>query len=67
MDVYSAVVTFFKNGGVFMFPIVLILAAGVAIAVERWIYLTVTTNQNKALWKAVAPYLKSGNFTVRSR
>ena len=43
MEAYSTIVTFFKNGGIFMFPIVLILALGVAIAVERWLYLTITT------------------------
>jgi biopolymer transport protein ExbB len=62
MGVYSTVVTFFKNGGVFMIPIVVILALGAAIAAERWLYLTITTTKNKALWNAVTPYLKSGNF-----
>jgi biopolymer transport protein ExbB/TolQ len=62
MEVYSTVVTFFKNGGVFMIPIVVILALGVAIAAERWVYLTITTTKNKALWNAVTPFLKAGNF-----
>ncbi len=26
-------------------------------------FLTVTTAKNKALWNAVTPFLKSGNFT----
>ena len=46
-----------------MYPIVLVLALGVAIAVERWLYLTMTTAKNKALWNKVTPYLKSGNFS----
>lgn len=62
MEIYNVVVGFFKNGGVFMIPIVVILAFGVAIAVERWVYLTVTTAKNKALWNTVVPFLKSGNF-----
>jgi biopolymer transport protein ExbB/TolQ len=62
MEVYSTVVTFFQNGGVFMFPIVLILALGAAIALERWLYLTVTKTKNKAVWNAVTPHLKTGNF-----
>ena len=40
-----------------------ILALGAAIAIERWLYLTITTTKNKALWNAVAPYLKSGNLS----
>jgi len=62
MEIYNVVVGFFKNGGVFMIPIVIILALGIAIAVERWVYLTITTAKNRALWNTVVPYLKSGNF-----
>ncbi len=40
MAIYSSIVTFFQNGGAFMYPIVLILALGTAIAVERWVFLT---------------------------
>ena len=56
MEIYSAIVTFFQNGGAFMYPIVLILALGTAIAVERWVFLTMTMAKNKALWNAVTPY-----------
>jgi biopolymer transport protein ExbB/TolQ len=63
MDVYSTIVNFFREGGVFMYPIAIVLALGVAIAIERWLYLTVTTAKNKALWNAITPYLKSGNLT----
>jgi biopolymer transport protein ExbB/TolQ len=62
MDIYSAIVTFFQNGGAFMYPIVLILALGTAIAIERWFFLTMTMMKNKAVWSAVAPYLKTGNL-----
>src|SRR5712671_2597599 len=62
MEVYNVVVGFFKNGGVFMIPIVVILALGAAIALERWVFLTVTTARNKALWNSVTPFLKAGNF-----
>ena len=62
MEVYNVIVGFFKNGGVFMIPIVIILALGAAIAIERWVFLTITTAKNKALWNSVTPYLKAGNF-----
>jgi len=64
MEVYSTIVTFFQNGGVFMFPIVVILALGVAIAAERWLYLTITKAKNKAVWNTVTPHLKAGNFAA---
>jgi biopolymer transport protein ExbB/TolQ len=62
MGVYSAVVNFFQEGGLFMYPIVVVLALGVAIAVERWLFLSVTTRSNQSLWTTVTPYLKQGNF-----
>jgi biopolymer transport protein ExbB len=62
MDVYTATVKFFQEGGLFMYPIAIVLAFGLAIALERWLYLTLTTAKNKALWNAVTPYLKAGNF-----
>jgi biopolymer transport protein ExbB/TolQ len=63
MQAYSTIVGFFQEGGLFMYPIVLVLALGLAIAVERWVYLTATTAKNKMLWNKVTPYLKSGNFS----
>lgn len=62
MEAYSTIVRFFQEGGVFMYPIVLVLALGLAIAIERWLFLTMTTAKNKLLWNKVTPYLKSGNF-----
>ncbi len=63
MDVYTTVVKFFQEGGLFMYPIAMVLGLGLAIAIERWVYLTMTTAKNKALWNAVTPYLKSGNLS----
>lgn len=62
MDMYASVVRFFQDGGVFMYPIVLVLALGVAIAIERWLYLQSTESRNRALWKRIAPQLQAGNF-----
>jgi len=63
METYSAVVKFFQEGGLFMYPIVIVLALGLAVAVERWVYLTWTTVNNQALWNKVTPFLKQGNFS----
>jgi biopolymer transport protein ExbB len=62
MDVYTTTVKFFQEGGLFMYPIAIVMALGIAIALERWLYLTMTTAKNKALWNAVTPYLKTGNL-----
>ncbi len=55
MDVYTTLVKFFQEGGLFMYPIAAVLALGLAIALERWLFLTMTTAKNKALWNAVTP------------
>ena len=63
MGVYTTVVKFFQEGGLFMYPIAIVLGLGIAIAIERWLFLTMTTAKNKALWNSVTPYLKSGNLS----
>jgi len=62
METYSAIVRFFQDGGWIMYPIVLVLAIGVSIAVERWIFLTRTSASNQRLWNSIVPLLKAGNF-----
>jgi biopolymer transport protein ExbB len=62
METYSAIVRFFQGGGWIMYPIVLVLAIGISIAVERWIYLTRTSASNQRVWNSIVPLLKSGNF-----
>ena len=37
MDVIYAIVEFFVQGGIFMYPILLVFAVGVAIAIERYV------------------------------
>src|SRR5262245_64985343 len=58
----AAVVKFFQDGGFFLYPLVIIFVVGVAISIERWIYLTKETIKNRNLWDDVAPHLGAGNF-----
>lgn len=57
-----AIVAFFKNGGLFMYPILLVFAMGVAIAFERWVQLKRTNIKNEATWHSVQPVLAEGKF-----
>jgi biopolymer transport protein ExbB len=59
---YTSIVEFFVKGGAFMYPIALVFAAGIAIAIERWVYLTVASTRNRQLWSQVVPLLQQGNF-----
>ena len=62
MESFDAIILFFQNGGVFMYPIVIILAFGVAIAAERYIYLTSINSANKRDWKNIMAALDQGNL-----
>ncbi len=62
MDTFSSLVTFFQAGGLFMYPIVAVLALGVAIAIERYIYLTAARATNQRIWKQVMPLLMAGDY-----
>jgi len=62
MDVYATIVGFFQSGGFFMYPIVLILALGLAIAIERYIYLSMAKTSNHRIWKKLQPLLQKGDY-----
>ncbi len=62
MDFMKSVAIFFKEGGFFLWPLTIIFVVGVAIAIERWFYLTKETIKNRSLWDEVAPHLGAGNF-----
>jgi biopolymer transport protein ExbB len=63
MDFFYSIVAFFATGGVFMYPILLVFAFGVAIAVERFVTLTLITSKNQVVWNKVQPLLDNGEFT----
>ena len=62
MDFFYSIVGFFASGGIFMLPILLVFAFGVAISVERYITLAIVTNKNQAVWDKVQPLLANGEF-----
>jgi biopolymer transport protein ExbB/TolQ len=45
-----------------MYPIAFVAVLGVAIAIERYVYLTIVRARNRALWQEVEPLLGQGNF-----
>ena len=62
MDFFSGIIRFFQEGGWFMYPIVLVLALGLAIAIERYISLSRAKSANKNTWNDVSPKLSSGDY-----
>ena len=61
MGLYS-IVAFFQKGGMFMYPILMVFAVGIAIAVERWVQLSRIRNTNHKMWRLLQPVLVKGEF-----
>jgi biopolymer transport protein ExbB len=62
MDFFYTIVGFFASGGLFMYPILLVFAIGVGIAIERYVTLAMVTNKNQAMWDKIQPLLSNGEF-----
>jgi len=59
---FYALVGFFQKGGIFMYPILLVFAVGLAIAFERWVQLNRILNANRKMWTLLFPLLSKGEF-----
>ena len=62
MGLWNLIVRFFQGGGDFMYPIAVVLVLGAAIALERYVYLTITAARNRMTWNEIVPLLAQGNF-----
>jgi len=62
MEFYSTVVSFFQEGGAFMVPIAIVLFIGLAIAVERWVFLGKSLVENKKVYGDLLPMIKANKF-----
>jgi biopolymer transport protein ExbB/TolQ len=62
MSTIDLVVNFFKQGGVFLYPIAAVFAIGLGVAIERFIYLYRAASGNRRLWAELAPLIEAGEF-----
>ena len=62
MDFFYSIAGFFSSGGLFMYPILLVFAVGVGVAIERYVTLTMVANKNQLVWEKVQPMLSNGEF-----
>ncbi len=62
MDFIYSIVGFFVTGGPFMYPILIVFAVGAAIAIERYVTLTMVTAKNQSAWNQVQHALMNGDF-----
>jgi biopolymer transport protein ExbB len=58
----DAMISFFQTGGLFMYPILIVFACGAAIAIERYLRLTMVRKANRDMWDKLQPVLSEGDF-----
>ncbi len=56
------IIKFFQTGGPFMYPILVVLAIGFAIAIERYLFLSSTFRKTNKIWSQLTPMLKAADF-----
>ncbi|MBI3773070.1 MAG: MotA/TolQ/ExbB proton channel family protein [Gammaproteobacteria bacterium] len=62
MEALNGLVRFFQNGGFFMYLILLVTSVGLAIAVERFLYLSRASASSRKVWDDVVPLVQRGNI-----
>ncbi len=62
LNIVTSIVAFFQKGGMFMYPILFVFTAGMAIAIERWIQLGRVRSVNRNMWNVLQPILAKGEF-----
>ena len=60
MNAFSTVVKFFQDSGMFIYPSILIMALGLAVAIERFIFLNRARTENRKMWDQILPLLQNG-------
>lgn len=62
MDFLPWSIKFFQEGGLVMYPIMLILAIGIGIAIERYVLLSLSKRNNTRMWDQLMPLVKNGDY-----
>lgn len=61
------IVEFFQTGGPFMYPILVVLGLGLAIAIERFIFIAKTQRNTNKVWSQLVPMLKASDYDRAQR
>jgi biopolymer transport protein ExbB len=62
MNAFQLVVKFFVDCGWFIYPSLLIMAMGLSIAIERWVFLRRSRAANRKEWAQLLPMLQGGQL-----
>ena len=66
MSFIDNIIAFLQNGGSFIYPIALVLVVGLAITIERWLYLSSALSTNQKALVSLQSALKNGDIDVIS-
>lgn len=58
----NTLIRFFQEGGTFMYPIAVVLVVGLAIAIERWLFLTAAKRSNRQAFDRILPLLQKRDY-----
>ncbi|PKG82572.1 flagellar motor protein MotA [Colwellia sp. 75C3] len=67
MGIFDSIITFLQTGGTFIYPIALVLVVGLAISIERWIYLSSALRTNRKAFALLKDSLKKGDIETISK
>jgi biopolymer transport protein ExbB/TolQ len=62
VNTFNTVVKFFVDCGPFLYPSLTLMAMGLAIAIERYVFLNRARSENRKVWEQVLPMLQSGKL-----
>ena len=62
METFNALINFFQTGGAFMYPILLVLGLGIAIALERYIVISRSQISMRVTWGRLLPLLETHDY-----
>jgi len=58
----DTIIRFFQDGGLFMYPIAVILVVGLAIAIERFMSISASKRKNRAAFDDMLPMIQRKDF-----
>lgn len=62
MNALNTAIKFFQDCGLFIYPSLFIMSLGLAIAIERFIFLSRARSENSKTWSELLPVLQRGQF-----
>ena len=66
-DMLNTLLKFSQDGGPFMYPILAVLAIGLAITLERWLHLSIAKTKNRRMIAKLIPLMEKGEVASASK